>query len=197
MTQRPGRTWVDFLIRSLAVAAMLGLYCVGTLSVSGLALTAATTAAEAQRGRGRSGGRGRGGFSRGGRGRGGWGRGHWARGRGRGHRGSGHGGVIRGTAPQRPDFGRPSTWGGGYRSDGPGGSGQYRTQDAGGSAAPRTQDTGNGSAATRSSDRQPGPPARTTSSAARDERIFLCARMSDKERAAMPCCTPPYEIACR
>lgn len=56
----------------LAVSALLGVYALGTLAVSGVMLTSATTGANAQRGRGdrgrgrgRGGGRGRG-FSRGG-----------------------------------------------------------------------------------------------------------------------------------
>ena len=55
----------------LAASALLGVYALGTLAVSGVVLTSATTDANAQRGRGggrgwgRGGGRGRG-FSRGG-----------------------------------------------------------------------------------------------------------------------------------
>lgn len=80
------------MLRGLAVAGMLGIYALGTLGyalgtlgVSGLALTASTTTADAGgRGRGR-GWRGRGGRGRGWRGRGYRGRG-W---RGRGYRGYG------------------------------------------------------------------------------------------------------------
>jgi hypothetical protein len=62
------KTRQKFLTRFLAAAAMVAIYCVSTLALSGVVLTGATTSAEAQRGRGR--GRG------GGRGRGrGWGRG--------------------------------------------------------------------------------------------------------------------------
>jgi hypothetical protein len=54
----------------LAASALLGVYALGTLAVSGVILTSATTGANAQRGRGdrgrgRGGGRGRG-FVRGG-----------------------------------------------------------------------------------------------------------------------------------
>jgi hypothetical protein len=54
----------------LTASALLGVYALGTLTVSGVVLTSATTDANAQRGRGgrggeRGGGRGRG-FSRGG-----------------------------------------------------------------------------------------------------------------------------------
>src|SRR5688572_32853663 len=88
------------LMRGLATAIVLAIYGLGMIGLSGLAMTAGTTA-EAQawhggwhrgRGRGRGWGRGRGrgrGWGRGrGRGRG-WGRGRgrgrgWGRGRGRG-----------------------------------------------------------------------------------------------------------------
>ena len=67
-----------YLTRVLAAGALLGIYALSTLSVSGLFLTATTDVAEARGGRGgggrggRGGGRGRGGRGWGGRGRG-WG----------------------------------------------------------------------------------------------------------------------------
>jgi hypothetical protein len=63
-----------YLTRVLAAGALLGIYAVSTLAVSGVFLTSTTTEVQA-RGRGR--GRGRG-----------WGRGRgrgWGRGRGRGY----------------------------------------------------------------------------------------------------------------
>jgi hypothetical protein len=75
------------LARCLAVVAMVGLYCLATLSVSGVVLSTTSTPAEAQRGRGR----GRGGPGGGYRGRG---RGVVVRGRGRGRgRGIWRGGI--------------------------------------------------------------------------------------------------------
>ena len=55
--------------RVLATSLMLGMYAVGMIATTGLAMTAGSTAAYAQRGRGGGGGRG-GGFRGGGRGRG-------------------------------------------------------------------------------------------------------------------------------
>jgi hypothetical protein len=75
---------MKFLTRCLAVVAMLVMYGMATLSMSGLMMTATVTSAEAQRGRGRGGGGGRG------MGRGG-GRGGVWRGDGRGWRGGGRG----------------------------------------------------------------------------------------------------------
>jgi hypothetical protein len=63
------KTRQKFLTRFFAAAALVAVYCLGTLALSGVILTGATTSAEAQRGRGR--GRGRGGWGRG-RGRGIW-----------------------------------------------------------------------------------------------------------------------------
>ena len=60
------KTRQRFLTRFLAATAMVAIYCVGQLALSGVVLTSSTTSADAQRGRGR--GRGRG----------------WGRGRGRG-----------------------------------------------------------------------------------------------------------------
>jgi hypothetical protein len=82
-----------FLTRCLAVVALLGVYALGTLAVSGLAITTGVTSAQARGGGGGRGGGGRGGgrgFGRGfGRGMGrGFGRG-FGRGRGRGWWGGG------------------------------------------------------------------------------------------------------------
>jgi hypothetical protein len=81
----------SFIKRCLAVVTMLGLYCLATLSVSGLVLSTTSTTAEAQRG-GRGGGPGGGRGMRGGRGRGGVVRARGGRGRGRG-RGFFRGGI--------------------------------------------------------------------------------------------------------
>ena len=70
------KTRQRFLTRFLAAAAMVAIYCVGTLALSGVMLTSSTTSADAQRGRGRGRGGGRGGGRGRGRGRGwggGWG----------------------------------------------------------------------------------------------------------------------------
>jgi hypothetical protein len=67
-----------YLTRVLAAGALLAIYAVSTLAVSGVFLASTTTEAQAQRGRGR--GRGRGADR--GRGRG---RGSRGRGRGRGY----------------------------------------------------------------------------------------------------------------
>jgi hypothetical protein len=69
-THNSGGVLRKALTRMLAASALLALYAVSTLAVSGVFLTTTTTEALAQRGRGR--------------GRGGWGRGR-GRGRGRGY----------------------------------------------------------------------------------------------------------------
>ncbi len=60
-----------YLTRVLAAGALLGVYAVSTLAVSGVFLTTTSTEAQAQRGRGGRGGRGRGAGRGRGRGRGG------------------------------------------------------------------------------------------------------------------------------
>jgi hypothetical protein len=67
-----------------------------------------------------------------------------------------------------------------------------RSPDGSGAGAPRPLGTST----------TPGPSGTSgassaAASSARDERIFLCARMPDEQRAATACCKPPYEIACR
>lgn len=77
MAKRAAKSSRKPVARFLAAMIMVGLYCLSTVAVSGIALTASTSAAQAQRGRGR--GRGRGVWRGRGRGRG------WGRGRGRGY----------------------------------------------------------------------------------------------------------------
>jgi hypothetical protein len=87
-----------FVTRCLAVATMLGLYCLAALAVSGFMLSATVTPAAAQRGGGRGGG-GRGGGGRGG--------GVGIRGGGVGIRGGGvRGGVVRGGVVRGGGFAR-------------------------------------------------------------------------------------------
>jgi hypothetical protein len=82
-----------FVTRCLAVATMLGLYCLAALAVSGFMLSATVTPAAAQRGGGRGGG-GRGG-------------GVGIRGGGVGIRGGGvRGGVVRGGVVRGGGFAR-------------------------------------------------------------------------------------------
>jgi hypothetical protein len=83
MTNNSGGVLRKVLTRVLAASALLAIYAVSTLAVSGVFLTSTTTEVQA-RGRGRGGGRGRG-------------RGH--RGRGRGHY---RGGVWVGPLCHRP-----------------------------------------------------------------------------------------------
>jgi hypothetical protein len=213
MIEHSGGTRPNLLTRCLAITAMLTFYGLGTIGMSGLALISTTKLAEAQlmRGRGRAYGYRmivyRGGYRGGGfvRGRG------LVRGRGvvdpksRGRRGAiasrvpvqPPAGIATRTSIQQPNLGaslqrtggsgpsmgnRGGNWSGTSSSDGRGGGpGLSRVQD---------RPSGSETAGTSRS-------AATTASAARDERIFLCARMPDKDRAATPCCKPPYEVACR
>jgi hypothetical protein len=206
MIEHLGRTRRNLLTRCLAIAAMLTFYGLGTLGMSALALTSTTKLAEAQIMRG-------------------WGRGHgypMIAHRG-GHRGRGffqgltfardrnvvgsNARTRRAAIPspgpmqtpsgfpsrgpiRQPDFGASV-----QRTSGPGPimidrGGSW--SGGGGSGSSRLQDSASESGAAGTS-----RPAAKTASAARDERIFLCARMSDKDRAATPCCKPPYEVACR
>lgn len=74
-TNHSGGVLRKALTRVLAAAALLAIYAVSTITVSGVFLTSTTTEAQAHRGRGR--GRG---YHRGWRGRGyhrGWRRGYW------------------------------------------------------------------------------------------------------------------------
>jgi hypothetical protein len=74
--KKTARTNRSLLVRSLAAVVMVALYCVNIVMVSGFALTAGASSANAHNGGysgGRGRGRGRGGYWRGrGRGRGAW-----------------------------------------------------------------------------------------------------------------------------
>jgi hypothetical protein len=93
------------LARFLAGLVMVAAYCLGTVALSGIALTGSSNVALAQRGRGGGGGgRGGGGGARGGGGRGGGARGAGpSRGRGGGR------GVVRGGGRGR-GFWRGGVW---------------------------------------------------------------------------------------
>jgi hypothetical protein len=84
-----------FMTRILAAGALIALYAISTITMTGLTLSSSTTTADAQGGGGRGGGGGGGGRGAGGGGRGGGGRGA-GRGGGRGGRGGGRGGRGRG-----------------------------------------------------------------------------------------------------
>jgi hypothetical protein len=202
MIEHPGGTRPNLLTRCLAITAMLTFYGLGTIGMSGLALTSTTKLAEAQmmRGRGRAYGYRmivyRGGY----RGRGlvrgrGFVQGRGVVGSNRPRRPNTRGGIARPAPLKQPDLGASF-----QRTGGPGPSMGSRggswsgtiPPDGGGPGSSRVQDRPSGSAASGTS-----RSAATAASAARDERIFLCARMSDKDRAATPCCKPPYEVACR
>lgn len=76
MIRKSGSRAHKMVTRVLATTVMLGMYAFGMIATTGLAITAGTTPAYAQRGRGRGGGRG------------------WGGGRGRGWGGPGVGAAI-------------------------------------------------------------------------------------------------------